>query len=550
MLARHYLALCVVLSLLLWLPGICPARANDGPAPFVVIERRHLHYTVEADGAYVLTVEDVRLVEKPEASGGHLRDAIPYDAAVEDLVSVEAFVQTSDGRRIPARTGLAEGVPGTAFVSGDPRRRTIAFPDAAAGDRLVVRYAVRCTRPQFADHFAQLVGAPPHRARDMQVVFDLPAGMPLNADAAGFLPMQVDATSGRRRVAWRYADGPPAPREADAVSPLDDGPRLAVSTFADHAAFAAAVRLAMADAKPAATATADAVAQARQLTAKQPDAHARASALAAWVGRHVQATGAPQSALHSAGMLATMLEAAGIASTPALVNKGNAYKLTDTPAPDLFNHLLTWVPALDLYLDPLAPDAGTLPADVLGKPVLLLGTGAFAMTPLLQPHRVVSAQTLDAAQEARSAVGAAVAAMTREPVRRQTWVCPAVDAADETTFRLPPGMRAGSLPPPLQLMNGGIAYSASHVRVDDADGPAILVRRRFTFRHGLPTCSPADYAAMQPVLARIARDLRVPLALQPAGGLANALRQPRAFNAATASSVSSKRRSTRSRPER
>jgi hypothetical protein len=104
-------------------------------------------------------------------------------------------------------------------------------------------------------------------------------------------------------------------------------------------------------------------------------------------------------------------------------------------------------------------------------------------------------------------------------------------------------------------MNGGIAYSASHVRRDGADGAAILVRRRLTFRHGLPTCSPADYDAMQPVLARIARDLGAKVVAagtpQPAGGaLASALRQPFSRNAATASSVSSKRRSTRSRPER
>jgi hypothetical protein len=545
MLDRHSRAFCAALLLLLWwLPGICFADADDGTDPSVLIERLHLQYVVEQDGTYLLTVEDVRTVVRAPALPHDLDGAVRYDHAVESVVAVEAFTQKTDGRRIPAQvTERDDGPASDLFPSGDPRHREVAFADAVAGNRLVARYAIRCTRSRFAGHFAQLVTVPFYRARDVQVVFDLPAGMPLHADAAGFVPVQTDAPPGRRRYAWRYVDGSNQRREAGAVSLLDDGRHLAVSTFAGYSAFAAAVRRAVTD-NQSATAGTSTAAQARQLTAGLPDAHAKALALAAWAGRYAPA--------ERVRLLGTMLQAAGIASTPALVNKGNAYNLPDTPAPALFNHMLLYAPALDLYLE---PGADALPADVLGKPALLLDTGTFGMTPLLQPHRVVSSTRVDFGQEAPSAVRDAVSAMTRERTRRQTWVCPAIDAADETIVRLPRGMRIVALPPPLQLMNGGIAYSASHTRQDGADGAAILVRRRLTFRHGTPTCSPADHDAMQPVLARIVSDLGAKVVTadgpQPAGGaLVSALRQPRARNAATAPSVSSKRKSTRSRPER
>ena len=53
-------------------------------------------------------------------------------------------------------------------------------------------------------------------------------------------------------------------------------------------------------------------------------------------------------------------------------------------------------------------------------------------------------------------------------------------------------------------MDGGITYRASYAR----RGSEVVVRRRFTFRHGRATCTPADFRAMLPALERIIRDLR------------------------------------------
>ncbi|UUZ51062.1 hypothetical protein LP420_16665 [Massilia sp. B-10] len=54
---------------------------------------------------------------------------------------------------------------------------------------------------------------------------------------------------------------------------------------------------------------------------------------------------------------------AGIASTAVLLNNGNTYRLPEVPTMGIFNHVINFIPALDLYLDPTAGSiAISLPA--------------------------------------------------------------------------------------------------------------------------------------------------------------------------------------------
>jgi hypothetical protein len=247
--------------------------------------------------------------------------------------------------------------------------------------------------------------------------------MPLHADAVGFVAVPGESPPGRRRYQWRYVNGDNERLEAGSVSYLDYGKRLAVSTFADYAAFAGAFRAGTAAAAGKAGTSPAITALARRLTAGLPDAHARALALSDWVRHNIRYVGVyvgtggvvahpPATVLENrygdckdhAGLLEALLAAAGIESTSALVNSGNAYRLPETPTLGVFNHMITYVPSLDLYLDPSAESvgAGYLSASILGKPVLLLKTGAFAMTPILQPERNRSTTWFDIRRDGRS----------------------------------------------------------------------------------------------------------------------------------------------------
>lgn len=523
---------CAILKTLLFVCCLCAsghvfARADD-------VQVRH--YTVAADGSWSLTVDNIETVVAGSLPGRH---AIAYDAVHDIFVAIDAYTQKPDGRRLPV---APDSITDDATT---PARRfkIIVFPAAASGDRLVLHYVLRRRTPVFPGHFDDLWSTSYLAHRHTTLIYDMSPSMPLHADAAGMAPVTLPSPPGQRRHAWRDDGRRPgdadARAEADAVSDVDDGRRLAVSTFAGYPEFAAALRAGAPGMTPPTPAVA---ALAHRLVDGLPDAHARVLALSNWVRAH-----RPDDTV---SMLAALLAALDIASTPALVNGGNAYTVPDAPTLGLFDHTLLYLPTLDAFIDPSGGD--TLAPALLGKPALLLDTGKFAMTPLLQPHRLRAAATVDVAHDgsarvhvehgddgvaavvvrdrlidpgaagtlatnapAWSVVDAAITAMTREPARRHDYVCPAVDAEDVTRFRLPPGVRIRALPPALDVMAGGLFYRARYAQ----DGRDVLVERRLTFRHGRPTCTPADARAMAPTLARIAQDLRSRIAVANLGGL-------------------------------
>ncbi|MCS0580996.1 DUF3857 domain-containing protein [Massilia pinisoli] len=583
----RYCAL-LILTVVAFLAPYGTARAH-APAPSVIIEQHVRHYVVEPDGTYRLTVDDARTIAGPRAPGDDGRVTIRYDGVRDALVAVDAYTQKPDGRRIPAPAGSPDHGAGAHIV---------AFADAAPGDRLVLHYVVRRHAPPFPGQFDDLAVISPHVHRNTLLIYDMPAAMPLHADAVGFVQVPGASPPGRRRYQWRYVNGGDPRTEPDAVSIVDDGPRLAVSTFADYAAFAAAARAATAGKSLPSPAIA---ALAHRLTAGLPDVRARVPALSEWV-RRVEGNATPRAAdampdlrrgdrEDHAALLQALLAAVDIVSTRALVNGGNAYTLPDAPVRDVLDHAILYVPALDLFIDPTTDGvrAGNLPPALLGKPALLLTSGTFAMTPVLQPQRIRAVAVVDigrgtfsveralsgalarddagvkrddavgtlhevrqrargvdvaatrtatddggendtmtlsstgavddvprhagstAATSSRawSAVDAAVTQLLQVRERHHDFVCPVVDAEDDTRLQPPQGLRFMSLPRPADVVAEGIFYRATYAR----DHDAVLVTRRLTFRHGRATCTPADARAMRPALERIRRDLHSRLAV-------------------------------------
>jgi hypothetical protein len=347
--------------------------------------------------------------------------------------------------------------------------------------------------------------------------------------------------------------------------------------FASYPELAAAVRQRI-DVKAAPASTLGALA--REIAPERADPRTRALALSDWVRTHIRHldTGlrldgaAPRPVAEVlarrdgtdeeiVALLQALLAASGIDSMAALTNRGDSYALPDAPMPAAFDHMLVYLPGLDLYLDPATETiaAGYLPPKLLGKPVLL-ASGRFAMTPVTQPQSVRATATVDIrrdgsgtvkldrvyagalAEPARQAAGQpaaggdefrvsqsaqsahvvalpgalattfpslstvanAMAGMPWESSRSRAVACPAVDAADETRYQLPKKARVLALPAPVSVALGGVFYRAAY----EKQGNAVLVKRRLTFRNGRPTCTPAEVRALQPALERIARDLR------------------------------------------
>jgi transglutaminase-like putative cysteine protease len=420
---------CAVLFIcLLLLCGQALTR-DTGTDPAVVVDRFIQHYVVETDGSYQLSVDHAKTIVEQRALRTHGQYTISYNRTLDEVLSLEAWTVKPDGRRVPVQPGQvqdqqeAAAAPGEAPMFEDTRLKVVVFPEAAMGDQLAVRYVVRRKAALFPGHFEDLSSSPFYLNKNFVLIYDMPAAMPLHADAVGFVAVPGESPPGRRRYQWRYVNGDNERLEAGSVSYFDYGKRLAVSTFADYADFARAFRAGTA-AAAGKTPTSPAIAAlARRLIAGVPDARARALALSDWVRHNIRYVGVyvgpggvvahpPAPVLENrygdckdhAGLLEALLAAAGIDSTSALVNSGNAYLLPEAPTLGVFNHMITYVPSLGLYLDPTAESvgAGYLSAGILGKPVLLLKTGAFAMTPILQPERNRSSTWFDIRRDGRS----------------------------------------------------------------------------------------------------------------------------------------------------
>ena len=568
----------VMLCLLLWpLLGLQPACARDRG-----IERHVRHFVVEPSGAYLLTVEQTQTVVERTALPEHARYEIGYNQALEDIIAVEAYTAKADGRRLAVQPHQIRDQQQAASVDApmfrDTRLKIVMFPDVNVGDRVAVRYVVRRHTPLFPGHFEDLSSARLQRQHDFRLVYDMPAAMVLQADAIGFLPMTVTdlpaPAAGKRRYAWRYLDGDDARPETDSVSYLDYGKRLAVSTFADYAALARAYQD-----RTAASALPDdtVVALAARVTGDVVEPRARAIALSDWVRRNVRYVDmhlgpggvmphAAASVLANrygdakdhATLLVALLASAGIDSTVALVNNGNAYQLPAVPTLGVLNHAIVYVPALQLYLDSTADSVagGFLPAALLGKPAVLTRSGEFAMLPFFQQahshtltqftiqpdgsSRLTVTRTgsgalaelyrdvpdgdvaislrgasngftqlpgparLATSYDLKGSLGDAVFAFAQEPERHQDFVCPAIDAEDELRFHLPTRSRVQALPRAVHVDDANFAYHSRYAR----RGALVTVQRQLKFRHTAATCTPDDYRRMRPALERMLRDLR------------------------------------------
>lgn len=421
------------------------AAADSGTDRSVLVERHWQHFTVDEDGSYTLDVELVKKIATAAAVEQHAEQAISFNASLDKLVSIAAWTTKPDGRRVEVGPQQIreqqEAASADAPMFQDTRLKIVIFPGVQAGDTLTLRYTIRRHTPLFPGQFEDFTMGRPYRHADFRLSYDLPASMSLQADAVGFVPVAADGAPGRKRYSWRYVDGDNERIEQGSVSYLDYGRRLAVSTFADYPAFARAYH-----ARAAAAATPDAAIAklAAQLTQGLADRHAKAAALSDWVRRNIRYVAVylgpggvvphPAASVLAnrygdckdhAVLLQALLGASGIQSSAALVNGDDAYRLPAVPSLGVLNHVIVYLPQLQLFLDPTAGTvaAGFLPPALLGKPVLLADSGQFAVTPAFQPARSRTATRFDIARDGSSRFhvrrtnGGAIAEPYRHAVR-------------------------------------------------------------------------------------------------------------------------------------
>ncbi|WP_155637489.1 DUF3857 domain-containing transglutaminase family protein [Burkholderia cepacia] len=295
--------------------------------------------------------------------------------------------------------------------------RTVVFPGVEAGSSTRVAFRKTRTKPVNRGYFGYTVEPSREPVDNQRLIFDLPADMPLYADARGYVALPPVTANGRTRYEFDYRHGPYDRIENGAVGYATYGDRLVVSTLPDYAAFAARYRNAAVDPgtdDPAVTQLA------RTLTAGAADPRDKARILYDWVQANVRYVGlflgetaaAPHRVTDilrnrygdckdHVALFGALLAAVGIRSEPVLINLGSVYTLPSVPGygGGAINHAITWLPDLARFADTTTAGIafGYLPPIVMDRPALLVDSGVLSRTPATQPRGRVARVEIDAA---------------------------------------------------------------------------------------------------------------------------------------------------------
>jgi transglutaminase-like putative cysteine protease len=279
--------------------------------------------------------------------------------------------------------------------------RTVIFPGIEPGWRVHLVFAKTRAKPLQPAMFEYYDEPTRDPVEDQRLIFDLPADMPLHADARGYVAVAPVTANGRTRYEFDYRHGPYPPLESGAVGPAEYGDRLMVSTVPDFAAFAARYREAATD--PSASDPL-VVRFAQALTANAPDARTKARVLYDWMRANVRYValflGETAAVPHRVvdvlrnrygdckdhvALFSALLAAVGIHSEPALIGLGNVHTLPSVPGygGSAINHIIVWIPDLQLFADTTAggTEFGYLPPILMDRPALLVDDGVLARTP-------------------------------------------------------------------------------------------------------------------------------------------------------------------------
>lgn len=400
--------------------GATSADPADEPAElFTRIERYHLTYSLNADYTSAETHDWAMKVLKEKALVNAKETSISYSTSIEKAEVLSAYTIKADGRRIDAprsnyqvvtNTGNAKDAP----VFSDRTRLTVVFPEVAVGDTVGFSYRLTQIEPMFPKRYSIVQYFSRNTAYDdVKITLDYPAAIWAQLDVRELTQVANVEKNGRKEMAWTFSNKTPLKnkRRDYSVFDVDTLPGLAFSTFKSYADIAQAYG---ARATPKAAVTEQVQALADEIAKDQKTPRDIARALYDWVAVNITyagnciGTGAvvPHDisfilnnkmgdCKDHATLLQALLSAKKIDSTQALINAGSSYQLAKVPVVSRVNHVINYLPSLDLFVDSTSSTTpfGMLPWEAQDKPVLLVdGFKEGLRTPAAQPGS--NAQTM------------------------------------------------------------------------------------------------------------------------------------------------------------
>jgi hypothetical protein len=162
------------------------AAGADDTDPSLITDNYTQQYVIASDGSYRLTVDHAQTLVEQRAVQEHSQYYISYNRTLDKVESIVAYTRKRDGRRLRVSAAhikdQQEAASADAPMFQDTRLKIVVFPDIEAGDQLVVHYVLHRHTALFPGQFEDLSFSQFYQNPRFNLIYDLPASMPLYAD--------------------------------------------------------------------------------------------------------------------------------------------------------------------------------------------------------------------------------------------------------------------------------------------------------------------------------------------------------------------------------
>jgi transglutaminase-like putative cysteine protease len=391
---------------------VCTAALAQYKPSYTVVKSSS-KFEVNPDASYTQHLEEQARVDTPQGVRMLGERKITYNSTLENVEVLEAYTIQPDGTRISVPLDKIRTQDETAddgAIYSDSKSKVIIYPKLEVGSQVYYRAKSVQHTPEFPGHFFLWEHYSPHvRYENVTVELVHDVGIEVGVSTTSMQGGKLEVPPKPHTVAYKFtfSQDTAYPNEDSRVDLPDFAPHFAASTFKTYADVGQAYQV-RAKEKAAVTPAIQALAQELVQKANAQTTLDKVKVLHHWVAQNIRYLGIyvgaggyvphdAQSILDNrygdckdhVVILESLLAAVGIDSSPALINSGTAFLLPKLPTPGIFDHVITYVPSLNVFLDSTSRFAplGTLPLGDMGKSVVLTATGALSRTPMTQTSK-------------------------------------------------------------------------------------------------------------------------------------------------------------------
>lgn len=388
---------------------LLPSFAWAAYVPAFTILNESQDFEVLANGGYTLVHERSIRIDTPQGVDRYGQAKLSYDSKRDTLEILEAYTIKPNGEKVTVSPEKikrqSEAADDVAPYFTDAMVAVIIFPQVEVGSQLYYKSVLVENEPKIKGHFADITPFMPNRRYEhARISLTHPAEIEIQAYARGVEGGKSVLPDGRLKYSYSYRQDKAYPPEPNQVDYEDFAP---IVQFSNYKGYAELAKITQDYFQPKTQVTPAVQALANELTQGVAAPRKKAQKLYDWVSANIRYVGidvgssgyephyADEILANRYGdckdhavILEALLMAVGIPSSPVLIRTTDSYELPYLAGDYYFNHAISYVPQLNLYLDSTAQFAefGTLPPDDMGKPTLITQSGVIGQTPVSSPN--------------------------------------------------------------------------------------------------------------------------------------------------------------------